>query len=520
MADIVLVNPRFEDSYWGFEHALPLLGKCANLPTACLPLLAALTPPGNQVTLIDENVQPLDFARLARADIVGLTGMSVQRDRMREILTRLKAQGVFCVVGGPWVTVKEDDFATLADVIFVGEAEETWPHFLAQWHRGAHATRYEQTERTEMTRVPVPRYDLLPMSKYMFGSVQFSRGCPFQCEFCDIIVTFGRRPRLKTPAQVIRELEALRAQRMEIAFVVDDNLIGNKVANKEILRAVAKWQQRQGFPLTLFSEASLDLCDDPEMMQLMTEANFTSVFIGIESPNAASLRETKKFQNLRTDRTLVEKVHAVQASGLDVWCGLIVGFDQDDTTIFQQQFDLVNQSLISHAMVGMLSAIPKTPLYARLAAQGRLNEVDAGRFGTNIIPSGMSQVELREGYLRLQQQLHDPESYFDRLDRLFLQGNFKFGQPRASYWRRHPWRALVGNGLHAVRALGILVRLMRGVPDARLRGVYWRRVLRIIRARPDPVVIFVYLLKCVIHYHHFTLSQQMAKPDSRLVNTY
>src|SRR3954447_7165280 len=243
VADIVLINPRFEVSYWGLEHALPFLGKRASVPPACLPLLAALTPVGHAVTLIDENVEPIDYARCARADIVGLTGMVVQRARMREILAELKRHGAFVVVGGPWVSVQEDYFADLADVIFVGEAEETWPRFLGEWERGRHRVRYEQVEKTDMATVPAPRLDLLKMRHYAFGSVQFSRGCPFQCEFCDIIVTFGRRPRLKTSAQVLAELEALRAQDMVIAFIVDDNLIGNKRAIKPLLRDLIAWQQ-------------------------------------------------------------------------------------------------------------------------------------------------------------------------------------------------------------------------------------------------------------------------------------
>ncbi len=183
------------------------------MPVAGLPLLAALTPGEHTVAIIDENVEAIDWDRLARADLVGLTGMIVQRRRMREILTELKARGVFTVVGGPWVSVQEDYFGPLADVIFVGEAEETWPGFLEDWKRGEPRPRYEQAGKTDMTRVPTPRIDLLKMRHYLFGSVQFSRGCPFQCEFCDIIVTFGRRPRLKTSAQIIAELDALRARR-------------------------------------------------------------------------------------------------------------------------------------------------------------------------------------------------------------------------------------------------------------------------------------------------------------------
>ena len=312
MADIVLINPRFEVSYWGLEHAMPFLGIKAVLPVANLPLLAALTPPGHLVTLVDENVEAIDFARCARADIVGLTGMNVQRLRMKEILFELKRRGVFTVVGGPWVTVREDHLADLADVIFVGEAEETWPRFLAEWSAGHHQTRYEQAERTDMATVPAPRLDLLRMREYAFGSVQFSRGCPFECEFCDIIVTFGRRPRIKTSAQILAELDAIVAAGKDSAFIVDDNLIGNKKAIKLVLRDVVAWQERNGYPLMFATEASIDLAEDAELMQLMVDANISNVFVGIETPNEESLRETKKLQNLRArGGTMLEKVHRI-----------------------------------------------------------------------------------------------------------------------------------------------------------------------------------------------------------------
>src|SRR5215471_10409578 len=368
MADIVLVNPRFNVSYWGLEHALPLLGKRANLPVACLPLLAALTPPGHNVTLLDENVEPLDYNRLARADVVGVTGMSVQRFRMREILTELKQRGVFTVVGGPWVTVQEDYFGALADVIFVGEAEETWPQFLSDWKQGRHRCRYEQAEKSDMTKAPTPRFDLLKMRHYLFGSLQFSRGCPFQCEFCDIIVTFGRRPRYKTSAQVLAELEALRAQGMRIVFIVDDNLIGNKKAVKLLLRDLVAWQQAEGYPMVFFTEASLDLADDPELLELMVEANIHSVFIGIETPNEASLRETKKYQNVRPGGTILDRIHTVQDAGIEVWCGMILGFDHDDASIFDAQRTFLREPGIASAIVGTLHAIQKPPLQGQLLA--------------------------------------------------------------------------------------------------------------------------------------------------------
>ncbi len=520
MLDIVLINPRFEVSYWGLEHALPLLGKKANLPVACLPLLAALTPAEHQITLVDENVEEIDYDRLERADIVGLTGMSVQRARMREILMELRKRGIFAVVGGPWVSVSEDYFGSLAEVIFVGEAEETWPQFLLDFRSGNWEKRYEQANKTDMLKVPAPRYDLIKTQHYLFGSVQFSRGCPFQCEFCDIIVTFGRRPRIKSSQQILVELEQLLARNLRIAFIVDDNLIGNKVQIKKVLQDVADWQRSKGFPLTFFTEASLDLADDDELMQLMVDCNIQTVFIGIESPNEASLRETKKIQNVRNTGTLIEKIHRVQNAGMDVWCGMIVGFDSDDGTIFDAQIEFLREARILHAMLGMLHAIPKTPLHARLKAEGRLDENDTSEFGTNVIPSQLSREALRDGYLAVMQKLYEPAGYFERLESLFLRGNFRFGQARAKYWSEHRWIGVKEQTRFGLLALGLLARLMWTIPQASLRKEYRKRIVRLIRVNRDPSVLFVYVIKCAMHYHHYTLSTNMSDKRSTVVNTF
>jgi radical SAM superfamily enzyme YgiQ (UPF0313 family) len=388
VADIVIINPRFEISFWGMEHCIGLLGKRANLPVACLALLAALVPEHHDVTLLDENVEEIDFDRLGRADLVCLTGMSIQGRRMREILEEVRARGVMTAVGGPMATVEEQELEGVADVIFVGEADQTWPEFLRDWELGSHKSRYEQTEKTDLATLPLPRVNLLKAHHYMFGSMQISRGCPFTCEFCDIIVTFGRRPRLKTSEQVLAELDSFRQIGLGVVFVVDDNLIGNKKAIKLILRDIIKWQQERAYPLTLFTEASLDLAEDEELMRLLGLANFQSVFIGIETPNEDSLRETKKHQNVRPNAgTLLERVHRVQRHGIDVWCGMIVGFDHDDPSIFDVMPKFLDEARISSALIGMLHAIPTTPLYDRLKKVGRLNDDEASdRYGTNVIP--------------------------------------------------------------------------------------------------------------------------------------
>ena len=247
-----------------------------------------------------------------------------------------------------------------------------------------------------MSRVPPPRLDLLRMKQYAFGSVQFSRGCPFLCEFCDIIVMFGRRPRLKTAKQIIAELEILRAQKLVTVFIVDDNLIGNKKAIKEILAEVIVWQRANGYPLAFMTEATLDLADDDEMMRLMVEANINLVFVGIESPNEASLRETRKLQNVRAGGTMVDKVRRIQDAGIEVWAGMILGLRSATTQpVFDAHREFISEARINIANVGMLSAIPSTPLYARLEAANRLDPTDHPRYGTNVIPLRMTRTSQR-----------------------------------------------------------------------------------------------------------------------------
>jgi radical SAM superfamily enzyme YgiQ (UPF0313 family) len=519
-AEIVLINPRFEASYWGLERALPLLGKRTAMPVASLPLLAALTPCQHHVRIVDENVEPIDFNVVARADIVGLTGMSVQRVRMREILVELRRRRAFTVVGGPWVSVHESYFGDLARTIFVGEAEDTWPAFLDDWRRGTVRDRYEQTTRTDMMRVPVPRYDLLAMRRYLFGSIQFSRGCPFQCEFCDIIVTFGRRPRLKTPAQIVSELEALRAHGMEIVFIVDDNLIGNRKAVAPLLETLRAWQEAHGFPFVFVTEASLDLAEDPALMQLMIDANILSVFIGIETPNEASLVETRKHQNVKAGRTLVERVHAVQRAGLEVWSGMILGFDHDDETIFAAQRDFLRDARIAQAMIGMLYAIPKTPLHARLAAAGRLDADDDSPFGTNVRPARLTRESLRDGYVTLMEDVYRPDAYFARLSSGLGDGAFQVAPARARYWRRHPLARAKGQMSNAIRTAALFARLMHRVEDAELRRWYRREMARQLRTHPDPAHLFAYLIRCALHYHHYTLARDMARHQRPVVNSF
>jgi radical SAM superfamily enzyme YgiQ (UPF0313 family) len=521
MAHIVLINPRFNPSYWGMNYALPFLGGEALLPVINLPLLAALTPPGHEITIIDENVQLIDFDLCARADIVGITGMNVQRVRMHAILDELKARGVFTVIGGPWVTVYPSDFGDQPDAIFIGEAEETWPRFLIEWAEGRHARRYEQAEKTDMATVPAPRLDLMPMGKYVYGSVQLSRGCPFTCEFCDIIVVFGRRPRIKTTAQIIAELEACLAAGKDNLFIVDDNLIGNKKAVKALLREIIVWQEARGFPLKFATEASIDLAEDEELLQLMVDANIDEVFIGIESPNEDALRETKKIQNLSDKHgTLLDKVRRIQDVGIEVWCGMIVGFDTDDHTVFDLQRRFLAAARIPLAMVNVLTAIPRTPLYERLGREGRLDDSgelsNFGTISTNVIPTRISRQDLCDGYLELMRDLYAPDAYFGRMDSLYLEGKPIPPSAHTRWLRRHPWRRIKAQAWTVLEVTYIIIGLMRGAPDPVLKRDYRRRLWAVIRRRPRLRLLRIYAVKCALHYHFDRLIAQMKAERAEL----
>ncbi len=520
MSRICLINPRFPTSFWGLDHGLPLLGKKANMPSLALPVLAGLTPAEHEIVLIDENIQELDFDELAKFDIVGLTGMTVQRDRMREILVELRERGVFVVIGGPWITVAEDWFEGLHDVLFIGEAEETWPVFLEEWKRGEHKARYEQAEKTDMVKVPPPRYDLVPFREYAMGCVQTSRGCPFQCEFCDIIVIFGRRPRVKTPEQVVAEVDAQWRLGAHVIFLVDDNFIGNKKLAKGILRALVAWQHEHGYPMAFFTEASLDLAEDDELMQLMADAGLVAVFIGIESPDEEALRETKKYQNVRG--SIIDRVHHVQSFGLEVYAGMIVGFDSDDESVFDRQFAFLREARVIGAMAGMLSAIPKTPLYDRLQLAGRLDNAaaDDPNIATNVIPLKMSREAMRDGWVDLMERLYDAENYFERFNALFVEGRLALGSAKMNWLRKHrPVSYLKNQTLTILAALVMLARVFTDPRTRADRPVYARYLRKLLAARRPPRYLFQFAWKCILHTHFATLTRRMVRGESRLVNT-
>ena len=524
MARICLINPRFPMSFWGLNHGLPLLGKSCNMPVLALPTIAGLTPEEHEVVIIDENVEDLDLGALGGFDIVGVTGMSVQRERMIEILEELKQRGHFTVVGGPWLTVAEtwERFEGLVDVAFIGEAEETWPKFLQDWTNGAHQARYEQADKTDMTKVPMPRYDLIKFEEYAMGCVQTSRGCPFQCEFCDIIVIFGRRPRVKTPEMVIAEVDAQYRRGARMIFLVDDNFIGNKKAAKEILRALVAWQRANGYPVVFGTEASLNLSEDDELLELMTEAALNTVFVGIESPDEDALMETKKIQNVKKGFTMLDRVHKIQNAGIEIYAGMIVGFDADDLDVFDRQFEFLTQARIPAAMAGMLSAIPSTPLYDRLEAEGRLDNpaADDPAIATNIIPLKMTVHEMRDGWLDLMDRLYDPDAYFDRFDRLYVEGKIPLGKAKMDWmWRHRPVSYVLQHIGIIIAAMTMLARIWRDPRTVPFRPTYAKHLRRLLVRRRPIRLLFTFATRCVMHTHFAVMTRQMVRGESRLVNT-
>jgi radical SAM superfamily enzyme YgiQ (UPF0313 family) len=404
---LLLINPRFPESFWSFRWALTkvLPGRRALNPPLGLATLAALCPPTWQVQIVDENIEslPTDFA----ADIVGICGMAVQFPRQRELLRFYRRRGHYVVAGGSYASLCPERYRDLADTVVAGEAEYIWPRFCRDFEHGEALRFYQESGVVDLAHSPVPRFDLLKLDHYTTASVQFSRGCPYRCEFCDIIVMFGRRPRTKDPMQVERELDALRAAGVRNVFFVDDNLIGNRPKAKALLCFLADYQRRHRYQFQFGTEVSLNLAEDEKLLRLLREAGFGWVFVGIESPDEESLREAQKTQNTRQD--LLTAVRNIYRHGIDVLSGFIVGFDNDTLQTFDRQYRFIMESGIQVAMIGLLTALPRTPLYERLEREGRLlpgaEHGDNTRLGTNFSPKRMSYDSLVEGYQRLYQRL-------------------------------------------------------------------------------------------------------------------
>jgi radical SAM superfamily enzyme YgiQ (UPF0313 family) len=482
--NILLIYPEFPDTFWSFKHALKLAHKKASSPPLGLLTVAALLPAAWNKRLLDLNVTLLAAEDLAWADMVLISAMLVQQKSVHQVIESCRRAGVRIVAGGPLFTNSHEQFPRI-DHFVLNEGEMTLPRFLADFAQGRAERIYASAAFADIQQSPVPLWDLLDMRRYAAMSLQYSRGCPFQCEFCNVTALFGHRPRTKSTAQVLTELNSLyvRGWRGSV-FFVDDNFIGNKRHLKtELLPALIAWQQGKD-GLTFYTEASIDLADDAELVELMALAGFDTVFIGIETPDQASLCEAGKHQNLRRD--LVADVKRLQRAGLQVQGGFIVGFDSDTSTIFQRQIDFIQASGIVTAMVGMLQALPGTRLYDRLQREGRLRCGGSGDnvgLSTNIVPT-MNPEALQEGYKFILRTIYAPESYYRRV-RDFLR---EYRLPRIRTTLDFHYKLAFFNALYR---LGIV---------SKGRWHFWKAILWTLCHRPRLLPQAVTL---AIYGHHF-----------------
>ncbi len=498
---VLLIYPTFPKTFWSFDRALELVDRQVLLPPLGLITVAALLPRSWEFRLVDRNVRDVREAEWAWADLVILSGMLVQKRDLEAQIQRAKAHGLPVAVGGPFATSTPDaPELARADFLVLDEGEITLPAFVAALERGERSGRFSAGgEKPDVSGTPVPRFDLLELDAYDSMAVQFSRGCPFQCEFCDIIVLYGRRPRTKTPPQFLAELDALQAcgWRGQV-FLVDDNFIGNKRNVNLLLPLLLEWQRRHDFPFSFITEASVDLAADPELMERMAACRFGSVFLGIETPDTGSLATAHKLQNTRC--SLQEAVATITAHGLQVMAGFILGFDGEAPGAGERIVAFVNVTAIPVAMLGVLQALPGTALWHRLEREGRLVRVEAGfdeGVQTNLLnfrptrPIETIAAEFVEAFSRL----YEPRAYLERVFR-YCQA---LGLPR---WpqERLPGRRWRLGGPRRGELKGLLTLLWRQGVVRESRWLFWRLLARMALGRPRLLGAYLRLLLLSEHF--------------------
>ncbi|WP_257305180.1 B12-binding domain-containing radical SAM protein [Geothrix campi] len=480
------------------RYALPFIGKKAVFPPLGLLTVAAMLPAEAEVSLVDLNVEPLQEAAVAAADLVFISAMIVQKESMAQVVRLCNDLGTPVVAGGPYPTSCHDQIQGV-DHFVLNEAEVTLPLFLHDYARGEAKPLYASTERPDLTRTPAPRFDLVRRKDYAEMALQFSRGCPFDCEFCDIIELFGRRPRTKTPAQFLHEMDLLYQQGWRgPLFLVDDNFIGNRREVKALLAELIVWQRQRHHPFSFFTEASLDLASDEPLMDLMAQAGFNMVFLGIETPDLCALQAAGKKQNLKGD--MLASIRKIQRKGMEVSGGFIVGFDSDAGDIFERQVRFIQEAGIPTAMVGLLTALPETRLHRRLKAEGRLTGDSGGGNNThdlrlNFLPK-MDPRKLIDGYKRILAEIYHPDRYFERCLKLL-----KTLQPHRVSRRK----------LH-VMELRAFVRSLVVQTFSRYGWAYWRFLAQGFFARPLMVPETVTL--AVKGHHYFKMTRSLLELES------
>lgn len=413
---VLLIYPEYPVTFWSFKYALKFISRKAAHPSLGLLTVAAMLPKDWDIKLIDMNAQKLKDKHLKWADYVFISAMIVQAASVKDVLGRCKNLNCRVIAGGPLFTSGYEEYMDLVDHFVLSEAEHTIPNFIDDLEHGKAAKVYRPDSWADLAVSPVPKRDLINTKHYAAMNIQYSRGCPFDCEFCNITSLFGRTPRTKTKEQIIAELDNIHKLKWRgHVFIVDDNFIGNRVKLKnEILPAMIEWMEEKRYPFTFSTEASINLADDEELMELMVNAGFETIFVGIETPNKESLEECGKRHN--KNRNMIESIKKMQRFGLEVQGGFIIGFDNDTPKIFDQMIKFIQESSIPTAMVGLLNALPDTKLYHRLMKEGRLFDKASGNntdFSINFIPS-MDKDVLLNGYKKVMQSIYSPKHYYSR----------------------------------------------------------------------------------------------------------
>ncbi|MBI4398219.1 MAG: B12-binding domain-containing radical SAM protein [Candidatus Omnitrophica bacterium] len=514
---LLLINPLFPDSLWSFRGIKHLTPAHAHAPLG-LCTVAGLTPPDIDVEILDENVEPIDFGR--SCDMVAMTAFNVQVPRALEIAAEFRKRGKMVIFGGPYASLIGEKFLPYFDVVFKGETEYTWPQFIQEFKQGTHKRLYIQKENIDISTSPTPRYDLLKADRYACFYLQTTRGCPFKCEFCDIIVSDGRVPRAKPVNQIMKEVAVLHRIGANNVTFSDANFIGNPISAKKILEELVAWGKEHNFPIRWNCELTINVAERDDLLELARTANFGGMFFGIETPRKSSLTETQKTVNLK--RSLVESVRKVQSYNIATWSGMIVGFDHDDIGIFQEQFDFLQEAAIPFTTAGILVAIPLTPLYERLEREGRLS-MDISRMiedsekwrghgsgDLNFVPKLMTQEEIKKGYNWLIRAMYSYEAFGERLLKCF--SNFQVYPPLR---RKDPNEKF--NAAAFLKGIMLFARILKHftVTSDKHRRAMFKKVMKA-WWQNRKVWALEHIISCLtlhIHFHYYVNASQ-GNPDT------
>ena len=497
----LMVWPKIPESFWTFAGMMRLLREKVVLPPLGLITVAALCPKEWDIRLIDQGVDDLSDADILWADLVMVSGMRVQRKGFEEVLARARRLGRRTIVGGPYPSSEPDEALKLADHVVVGEPDEVFSEIAKDLEGGSARRLYRIEAKPDVTKTPVARFDLLKTDLYASMAIQFSRGCPFQCEFCDIIVLYGRKPRTKLPRQVTAELDALlKLGWKKQVFVVDDNFIGNHRLALGLARELEKWQQAHGYPLTFYTQASMDLAQHPALIEAMVKANFLHVFVGIESPSEASLTEARKLQNLSQDP--MESIKTLQRGGLWVAGGFILGFDSDTEDIFEQQVVFIERAAVPWAMINFLHAVPRTALYDRMKKEGRLTELSVHNSDSTPpnFQTVLPRLVLLKGFQRILTSIYDPAKFYERAWRSLQ-----------AWQTRNCQRPAQQPGLVEIAKIVLRSIWHQGLRSS-YRRPYWKYFFRVVtRYAANPVKIWIGFTILIAGHHFVPYAQEVVQ---------